>query len=67
MYHVCIYNPDTLEIEGAESYSSETEARRRLKSYEIECRCNRGGSAWKPYIGDVPYAFPVAEEAPLEA
>ena len=56
--YVCLYNEETKELAHAREID-DTIMVTEWPLYELEA-ANRGG-AWRPYKGDVPYAFPVKE------
>ena len=58
--YVCLYNEETKELAHAREID-DTIMVTEWPLYELEA-ANRGG-AWRPYKGDVPYAFPVKEIA----
>lgn len=58
--YVCLYNAETQEIAHAH-FLDAGKMVDEWPLYELEA-ANRGG-AWRPYKGDVPYAFPVKEPA----
>lgn len=56
MTYVCIYNPGTKTIDGAESYKDAAKASERYGMYVTECMAR--GAPWTSYTGDKPFAFP---------
>jgi len=55
MYHVALYNQETMEILGVESYEKEADAQERKKQFYLECLAR--GRQWTPYIGEKEFAF----------
>jgi hypothetical protein len=62
--YLCIYNPDTLEIDCQQFFKTEMEAEESYPMWQLECR-NRGGS-WKPYKGETEFSFPEPVEEPAD-
>ena len=60
MNYVAIYNQETMEILGAESYEKEADAQERKKQFDLECLAR--GSQWVPYIGEKEFSFTEPED-----
>ena len=63
LVYICIYNPETIVIEGKEQYIIGSELDQRWMMYQTECLAR--GAPWTPYRGDVPFEFPKKEETTI--
>jgi hypothetical protein len=61
MHYVAIYNQETMEILGTESYEKESDAQERKRQFDLECLAR--GRKWVPYIGEKEFAFTKSEDS----
>lgn len=61
--YLCIFNPETREIEGAEEYTDSKLAEVRYSMYQVECVARGDKGPWTPYWSDEkPFAFEEVKE-----